>query len=192
MDVDSSSVAVLDESKTSAKRKRPKAPDYQNKPNKSNKTSKVSNEEENDKGGHDRERETLNAGDSLDEGPATVRYIDFSAHPTLAAVRDLRLGPHHRREHATFILRHEYSLLIRYAMSKTSNPEYKARFFVTGQTGIGKSSGCCYFLFRLLALGQSIFYLPSHSAIEDSWVLIDIDEDGWSCHKIFDLEQCII
>ncbi len=82
----------------------------------------------------------------------------------------------------------------------------------------GKSFGCYYFLFRLLATGQPVFFLDSLTnvyyfcsggvqetqkipagwpevvkAISESWVLIDIDYTSkWSCPKIFNLARCVI
>ncbi|KAJ7235726.1 hypothetical protein B0H12DRAFT_135199 [Mycena haematopus] len=99
--------------------------------------------------------------------------------------------------------------------SKTRRP-----VSVTGQSGIGMTVGCCYFLFRLLALGQPVFFLKSRTqtlyfssdgvqtnisttgpseddptmlAIEKAWVLIDInDEAEWSCPEVFATARCVI
>ncbi|KAJ6591079.1 hypothetical protein DFH09DRAFT_907983, partial [Mycena vulgaris] len=77
-----------------------------------------------------------------------------------------------------------------------------------------------YFLLRLLALGQSVFFLNSRTsvyyfssdgvqknvsidgpqpwpdtvqAIRKSWVLIDIDDNSeWSCPQIFRHARCVI
>ncbi|KAF9037343.1 hypothetical protein BDZ89DRAFT_1061496, partial [Hymenopellis radicata] len=166
---------------------------------------------------HDGEGADSNDGEDVDDGPATIRYIDLDANKTLALL-GLKRELTRRSPTATFILRHEYTLFMRYAMCMASKPNYQARFFVTGQPGIGKSFGCYYFLFRLLALGQSVFFLNSPTnvyffcsdgvqktqkipeewpeitqAIEESWVLIDVDDQGeWSCPEIFNDARCVI
>ncbi|KAJ7797321.1 hypothetical protein B0H14DRAFT_59651 [Mycena olivaceomarginata] len=93
-----------------------------------------------------------------------------------------------------------------------------AVFFVTGQPGIGKCFGCYYFLFRLLALGQPVFFVNSPAtvyyfssdgvqitdetprnqpatvnALRASWVLIDMDDKSdWLPPQIFNRARCVI
>ncbi|KAJ6553987.1 hypothetical protein DFH09DRAFT_1280723 [Mycena vulgaris] len=186
------------------------------------------------------EGEDLNDGEDVGDGPATIRYINPKVHPALAAVVDLRREVHKRGDKATFVVRHEYTLFMQHAISRLNNPpddSYSARFFLTGQPGIGKwsafsllwfrahalrrtgkSFGCYYFLFRLLALGQSVFFLNSRTsvyyfssagvqkteklldpwpailrALEDSWVLVDVDDEAeWRCLAIFRNARCVI
>ncbi|KAJ7241921.1 hypothetical protein B0H12DRAFT_1133015 [Mycena haematopus] len=89
-------------------------------------------------------------------------------------------------------------------VTRSNRPQ---RVFLTGQPGIGKSLGACYFLFRLLASGVPVFLVPefdqlyyfseagvfhtsgiySHKmgdlrvkeVLEESWVLVDVDVDDW-------------
>ncbi|KAJ7460701.1 hypothetical protein FB451DRAFT_500318 [Mycena latifolia] len=159
-------------------------------------------------------------GEDVNEGPAKIRYIDLEAHPALA-IDDLELEVDRHHNKATFVVRHEYGLFMKHAMSRVSNPpddSYRARFFVTGQPGIGKCFGCYYFLFRLLALGQSVFFVNSSTtvyyfssdgvqrteetptnepttvnALRVSWVLIDTDgESDWVPPKIFNRARCVV
>ncbi|KAJ7470176.1 hypothetical protein B0H11DRAFT_2041681 [Mycena galericulata] len=124
--------------------------------------------------------------------PPEVRYIYLRKHPTLCVhvLRDTS---------STFVVRQEYIEFMAYAMKCEIE---KRRFFLTGQPGIGKSLGACYFLFLLLASGQSVFFIPNpnwvyyfsaagvqraalattnmdrfaiEAAVRRSWVLIDID-----------------
>ncbi|KAJ7087845.1 hypothetical protein C8R44DRAFT_893087 [Mycena epipterygia] len=83
-----------------------------------------------------------------------VRYIDFVQHPAFAVhtLSDTELSP-------TFLIRQEYLEFMDHAITKIK----QKHFFLTGQPGIGKSMGICYFLFRLLALGESVFFLPNTS-----------------------------
>ncbi|KAF9037829.1 hypothetical protein BDZ89DRAFT_432374 [Hymenopellis radicata] len=156
----------------------------------------------NDPGGDDEgEGADPNDGEDVDDGPATIHYINLYTHKTLALL-GLALELTDRSCTATFILRHEYSLFMRYAMRMVSKPNHKARFFVTGQPGIGKCFGCYYFLFRLLALGhdgvQKTEQIPQEwpaikKAIKESWVLIDVDDKSqWSCPLIFNHARCVI
>ncbi|KAJ7453703.1 hypothetical protein B0H11DRAFT_2070795 [Mycena galericulata] len=168
------------------------------------------------------EGEDPNNGEDVDEGPAGIRYINLEAHPALAINElGLEIDKHHNK--ATFAVRHEYDLFMQHAMSRLSDPpddSYCARFFVTGQSGIGKSFGCYYFLFRLLALGQSVFFINSPAtvyyftgngvqktneklenqpepatidALRVSWVLIDMDDKSdWVPPKIFNRARCVV
>ncbi|KAJ7022351.1 hypothetical protein C8F04DRAFT_241695 [Mycena alexandri] len=113
------------------------------------------------------EGEDPNDGEDVDEGPARIRYINLEAHLAMA-FHELGLEVDQRGDMATFVVRHESGLFMEHAMSRLSNPpddSYRARFFVTGQPRIGKSFGCYYFLFRLLALGQSVFFLNGPTTV---------------------------
>ncbi|KAF7335647.1 hypothetical protein MVEN_02219600 [Mycena venus] len=179
-----------------------------------------------------------NDGEGVDEGPTEIRYINLAAHPILAInILGRQLDKHPTK--ATFAVRNEYQVFMDYALSRVINPpddSYQARFFVTGQPGIGKwssfsfglsahalrrigkSFGCHYFLFRLLAMGQPVFFAISPTtvyyfsgdgvqksmgelqqsdetidAFRGSWVLIDIDEKkAYSPPPIFDRARCVI
>ncbi|KAF8209669.1 hypothetical protein K438DRAFT_1810180 [Mycena galopus ATCC 62051] len=166
------------------------------------------------------EGEGEDPNDGEDDGPPQISYISLKAHPALAFEK-LAQEVDWRGEEATFVIRHEYGLFMKHAMSRLSNPpddSHRARFFVTGQPGIGKSFGCYYFLFRLLALGQSVFFLNAPNtvyyfssdgvqqtdqtprpwpatvkALRTSWVLIDIDEKtDWTPPDIFNRARCVV
>ncbi|KAJ7348972.1 hypothetical protein DFH08DRAFT_132869 [Mycena albidolilacea] len=165
------------------------------------------------------EGEDPNEGEDVDKGPVRIRYINLDAHPVLT-IDDLVREVHQHGDKTTFIIRHEYELFMEHAMSRVSNPpddSYRARFFVTGQPGIGKSFGCLYFLFRLLALGQSVFFLNAPTkvyyfsgdgvqrsdqtletwpatlkALQNSWVLIDVDDKSEWAPKIFNHARCVV
>ncbi|KAJ7743960.1 hypothetical protein DFH07DRAFT_34918 [Mycena maculata] len=166
----------------------------------------------------DGEGEDPNDGEDVGEGPASIRYINLEAHPALA-IDELRLEVNQHHNKATFVVRHEYNLFMEHAMSRVSDPpddSYRARFFLTGQPGgIGKSFAFYYFLFRLLALGQSVFFFNSPTtvyyfsrdgvqrideiqpatvdALEVSWALIDTDDkSGWVPPKIFKHVRCVV
>jgi hypothetical protein len=98
------------------------------------------------------EGEDPNDGEDVDEGPATIRYINLEAHPALAIDKLGReVDQHHTK--ATFAVRHEYDIFMEHAMSRVSDPpddSFRARFFVTGQPGIGKWSS-----FSLLSVSRS-------------------------------------
>ncbi|KAJ7489566.1 hypothetical protein FB451DRAFT_1225285 [Mycena latifolia] len=125
--------------------------------------------------------------------PLEIRYIDLSKHEALCVHR-----LHNAWDSHTFIIRQEYVEFMTYAMNCGI---HERRFFLTGQPGIGKGFGACYFLFFLLASGQSVFFIPNpgwvyyfspagvdtvaagqsdmgdpetRAAIERSWVLIDV------------------
>ncbi|KAJ6528583.1 hypothetical protein B0H19DRAFT_1243079 [Mycena capillaripes] len=166
------------------------------------------------------EGEDPNDGEDVDEGPPGIRYISLKAHPAFAFEK-LAQEVDWRGDNATFVIRHEYGLFMEHAMSRLNNPpddSHRARFFVTGQPGIGKSFGCYYFLFSLLALGQSVFFLSDPTsvyyfsddgvqqteqtprswpatvrALRNSWVLIDIDEKtDWTPPEIFNRARCVV
>ncbi|KAJ7090703.1 hypothetical protein C8R44DRAFT_891868 [Mycena epipterygia] len=151
----------------------------------------------------------------VDEGPPGIHYISLKAHPALAFEK-LAQEVDWRGDKATFVIRHEYDLFMEHAMSRLSNPpddSHRARFFVTG-----KSFGYYYFLFRLLALGQSVFFLNAPTnvyyfssdgvqqtdqtprswpatvkALRNSWVLIDVDEKtDWTPPEIFNRARCVV
>ncbi|KAF7336576.1 hypothetical protein MSAN_02289800 [Mycena sanguinolenta] len=145
-----------------------------------------------------------NDGEDVDGGPPGIRYISLKAYPTLAFEK-LAQEVDWRGDKATFVIRHEYGLFMEHAMSRLSSPpddSYRARFFVTGQPGIGKCFGCYYFLFRLLAMGQSVFFLNAPTtvpwpatvkALRNSWVLVDIDEKtDWTPPEIFNRARCVV
>ncbi|KAJ7070507.1 hypothetical protein C8F01DRAFT_381800 [Mycena amicta] len=166
-------------------------------------------------------------GDNLDEGPARIGFIDLKTYPNLA-IPGL---PTEHGAHAAFIVRHEYDVFLNHAISCVNDwhtispggPQFNlpTRFFVTGQPGIGKTFGSYYFLFRLLALGQPVFFVESPTdtlyfssvgvqandsaaglseydatleAIKTSWVLIDVDDSvgEWCCPKIFATARCVV
>ncbi|KAJ7684018.1 hypothetical protein B0H17DRAFT_1204778 [Mycena rosella] len=114
-----------------------------------------------------------------------INYIDLSGHP---AFRVRRPGDKYTPQN--FIVRQEY-------IDFMVDAKEGGRFFLTG-----KSMGACYFLFHLLASGQSIFLITDEqhifhfseagvteteahtilpgdgwlkAALDDSWVLIDFD-----------------
>ncbi|KAJ7224070.1 hypothetical protein GGX14DRAFT_648307 [Mycena pura] len=161
------------------------------------------------------EGEGSNNGEDVDEGPAEIRYINLKAHEVFA-VGKLRAEVDLRGEKATFVVRHEYVLFMKHALRRLSHPpndSFRGRFFVTG-----KSLGCYYFLFRLLALGQSVFFLDApdsvlyfsrdgvqtteqslrtddvtREALRNSWVLIDVDDKpDWTPPLIINSARCVI
>ncbi|KAJ7224047.1 hypothetical protein GGX14DRAFT_386853 [Mycena pura] len=150
-----------------------------------------------------------------DEGPAEIRYINLKAHEVFA-VGKLRAEVDLRGAKATFVVRHEYVLFMKHALRRLSHPpndSFRGRFFVTG-----KSLGCYYFLFYLLALGQSVFFLDApdsvlyfsrdgvqktretldtddvtREALRNSWVLIDVDDNtDWTPPLIVNSARCVI
>ncbi|KAF7301146.1 hypothetical protein MIND_00679000 [Mycena indigotica] len=102
-------------------------------------------------------------------------------------------------------VRDEYLEAFRYIFFtyEPSSPQIFRRFFITGQPGIGKSCFACYLLFRLLALGKTVFFYfggqdvcyfdqkGAHSAdfsprtnkaaenLSKSWVVIDVEDTKW-------------
>ncbi|KAJ6485950.1 hypothetical protein C8R45DRAFT_998539 [Mycena sanguinolenta] len=104
------------------------------------------------------------------------------------------------------LVRDEYLEFLADVEKDRGNPPKPVRYFVSGQPGIGKSLGSCYFLFHLLASGQPVFMVRGTTvtyfgpdgceiplnparisqdvdgrdldqAIARSWVLIDMDRD---------------
>ncbi|KAJ7204811.1 hypothetical protein GGX14DRAFT_459840, partial [Mycena pura] len=166
-------------------------------------------------GENESEGEVLNDDEDVD-----IRYINLEAHPALV-IDDLGEEIDQYKTKATFVVRREYEVFMEHAMSRVSDPpddSFRARFFVTGQPGIGKSFGCYYFLFRLLALGQPVFFVNSLTtvyyfssdgiqlteqklisspalveALRGSWVLIDMDDKTeWQPSKIFKRARCVV
>ncbi|KAJ6454665.1 hypothetical protein C8R45DRAFT_1037644 [Mycena sanguinolenta] len=127
-------------------------------------------------------------------GPPQLRFINLNKHPKLR-VHSL-LEPHP----PILVVRDEYTEFMTHALQVEK--DHERRFFLTGHPGIGMSVGACYFLFWLLASGQSVFLIPEtdvvyyfseagvqratdghtqrnnlavRAAIKSSWVLIDVD-----------------
>ncbi|KAJ7072678.1 hypothetical protein C8F01DRAFT_257678 [Mycena amicta] len=167
---------------------------------------------------------TMNVDDAdLDETQARIGFIDLKTYPSLV-ILDLKALVSERGDRATFVVRHDYNLFFDHAMSRVNmpilNPEQQPQttnFFLTGQSGIGKSYGSYYLLFRLLALKQPVFFVTSPkqtlyfsnagvqksseateydatlAALHQSWVLIDVDSNvPWDCPKVFQNAQCIV
>lgn len=88
--------------------------------------------------GEDPEGADPNDYDDVDDGPPKLRCINLDTHRTLKFLCDLTREHQVRKQAATFLLRHEYSLFMRYAICIVNTPNQKARFFVTGQPEIGK------------------------------------------------------
>ncbi|KAJ7472223.1 hypothetical protein B0H11DRAFT_2431003 [Mycena galericulata] len=99
--------------------------------------------------------------------------------------------------------------------------EIRWNHFFTGHPGTGKSVGAAYILFRLLASGQSVFFIPNtnniyyfsgagvemagmvtdminadatEEAIRNSWVVIDVDHDpkGWFPSTWIEIARCLV
>ncbi|KAF8208889.1 hypothetical protein K438DRAFT_1930434 [Mycena galopus ATCC 62051] len=144
------------------------------------------------------------ADDPNNLGPPTIRFINLNAHPYLFIPQLIDMAKEHG-EKAALLVRHEYEIFFDHARSRIGNPDNKtSNFFLTGQPGIGKSMCCYYILFRLLASGQSVFFLRSSTetlyfssdgvqeqvglcvsendeslqAIAASWVLIDVENEA--------------
>ncbi|KAJ7738085.1 hypothetical protein DFH07DRAFT_841473 [Mycena maculata] len=127
-------------------------------------------------------------------GPPPIRFIDLDKHPELRVHNLLEPYP------PTVVVRGEYVEFMAHALQVEKADE--RRFYLTGQPGIGKSVGACYFLFWLLASGQSVFFIPAtdavyyfseagvqqaidgnverdsldvRAAVKRSWVLVDVD-----------------
>ncbi|KAJ7508645.1 hypothetical protein B0H11DRAFT_1966045 [Mycena galericulata] len=117
-----------------------------------------------------------------------ISYINLAAHPAFCVHRVAR------SKARNLIVREEYIDFMAH--------EDGRGFLLTGQPGIGKSFGACYFLFHLLASGKSVFFMPDkermfyfsetgvelctelpkaldhdsfEAALERSWVVIDVD-----------------
>ncbi|KAJ7784396.1 hypothetical protein B0H16DRAFT_1876855 [Mycena metata] len=177
-------------------------------------------------------------GEGEDPRYANVRSDDAPQLRYLNPYRDefLRLGPLKGnaggfRDKTTFLVREEYTEFMQLAMQRVADVEAgkkvngkdpRSNFFVTGQPGIGKSWGCIYFLFYLLASHQSVFWIkpfgsgtstlyfskdgvqsmttpnivPSSNledAIKSSWVLIDVIKDkDWPAPDPWELARAVI
>ncbi|KAJ7068765.1 hypothetical protein C8F01DRAFT_622162 [Mycena amicta] len=81
-----------------------------------------------------------------------IRYLDLAAQ-TEFAVHPVKLA----RGLDKMVIRDEYVDFMDRAAKFQGQGK---RYFLTGQPGIGKSVGAGYFLFRLLASGQSVFFIP--------------------------------
>ncbi|KAJ7072679.1 hypothetical protein C8F01DRAFT_1104913 [Mycena amicta] len=162
----------------------------------------------------------------LNEDPVEIGFIDLKAYPSLV-ILDFEVLVKERRDHAVLIVRDDYDCFLHHARARVEKAErassfgpISTAFFVTGQPGIGKSYGCFYLLFRLLAMGQSVFFIhsqtetvyfsgtgvqenvtgrPSSShyattdAIRKSWVLINVDgKEEWDCPEIYQVAHCIV
>ncbi|KAF9027522.1 hypothetical protein BDZ89DRAFT_805437 [Hymenopellis radicata] len=102
------------------------------------------------------------------EKPSGVRFIDLKAHPALVFESALRHEVLRHRDRAAFIIRDEYRLFMKHAItclrnqrSESAHTYYPLRFFVTGQPGIGKTFGAYYMLYYLLASRQSVLFIIS-------------------------------
>ncbi|KAJ7070584.1 hypothetical protein C8F01DRAFT_1106930 [Mycena amicta] len=140
-----------------------------------------------------------------------IRFINLSAHPNFGIFR-ARKEALQRGAAAMFVIRDEYRLFMQDAMSLSEEPRQRQPL------GSGKSFGCYYFLFYLLSLGQSVFLLPRHNtiyyfsrdgvqattetgilsseatnrAIEESWVLLDVDNVPLDSLDAFLEAKCVI
>ncbi|KAF7343302.1 hypothetical protein MVEN_01762500 [Mycena venus] len=156
------------------------------------------------------EGEDPNEGEDADEDPARIRYINLEAHPALA-IDELGQEVDQHQNKATFAVRHEYDLFMEHAMSRVNDPPdtiYRARFFVTGQSGIGKwsSSSLLWVLRSCIASDRQelrlllfpffvcllwdsrdgvqktkempIYEPATVNALRASWVLIDTDDQS--------------
>ncbi|KAJ7484631.1 hypothetical protein FB451DRAFT_88537 [Mycena latifolia] len=149
--------------------------------------------------------------DKLEQPPPAppIRYIN------LAELEHESLAVHRLSALDTLIVRQEYVDFMAHAMQGQ-----KLHFFLTGQPGIGKSIGAGYFLFRLLASGQSVFFIPdthnvfyfseagvdvvnaSHNmgnvdvkrALRRSWILIDVEigSQEWFPDPWVELASCLV
>ncbi|KAJ6476228.1 hypothetical protein C8R45DRAFT_1009283 [Mycena sanguinolenta] len=140
---------------------------------------------------------------NVNSGGNSIRFINLDESPELCI--DTLVWPHS----STLLVRDEYREFMQDILKLDP---FKRRFYVTGQPGIGKSVGASYFLFWLLASGQPVLLFPDASevlyfslngvqaasqrdlntrnldlraAVENSWVLIDVDvgasagAEGW-------------
>ncbi|KAF8187025.1 hypothetical protein K438DRAFT_1835496, partial [Mycena galopus ATCC 62051] len=137
----------------------------------------------------------------------SVRYIDLDAHPELAPNKLETERVRHKGK-ASLVLRHEYLEFWKHALSVIEGGSPPS-FFLTGHPGIGKSFGCYYFLFRLLASGQSVFFVTSKQTayffskegiqqtdqadhLTETWVLVDLDDHQDQPPLIFASAKCVI
>ncbi|KAJ7607380.1 hypothetical protein FB45DRAFT_948185 [Roridomyces roridus] len=84
----------------------------------------------------------------------SIAYIDLVQNPGLAVSKARYLGK--------LLVRQEYENFIADAFGRGTG---HWRFFLTGQPGMGKSVGGLYILFRLLAMGQPVFFVESPTSV---------------------------
>ncbi|KAJ7155383.1 hypothetical protein C8R43DRAFT_1126052 [Mycena crocata] len=160
-----------------------------------------------------------NGGGDVHTATNNIRYINPNTHPALD-ILNLASETHVRGDKATFVVRDEYDLFLQHARScvaarAVDDDAFRARFFVTGQPGIGKSSSA-FSDFRahnipvfFVNSRTEVFYFssdgvqrtdavlkPVHAitdALHKSWVLIDVDDSAeWRCPQIFQHGLCVI
>ncbi|KAF9049561.1 hypothetical protein BDZ89DRAFT_655214 [Hymenopellis radicata] len=141
-----------------------------------------------------------------------IRYIDLTKNRSLVV--------HQLDDLDKVIVRQEYVDFMAHADAIAMRGK-KVKVFLTGQPGIGKSIGACYFLFRLLASRQSVFFITDQSnvyyiseagvevanitspdmddvavanALSRSWVLIDVDTGflNWSPPTWVECARCLV
>ncbi|KAJ7885118.1 hypothetical protein B0H14DRAFT_3856976 [Mycena olivaceomarginata] len=156
----------------------------------------------------------MDVDDSERPPPAPpIRYIN------LAEVEHKSLAVHRLTPLDMIIVRQEYVDFMAHATAHVMQGK-KIHVFLTGQPGIGKSIGAGYFLFRLLASGQSVFFIPdkhrvfyfseagvdvvnaSHDmgdvdverALRCSWILIDVETGSqeWFPDPWVELASCLV
>ncbi|KAJ7607312.1 hypothetical protein FB45DRAFT_948034 [Roridomyces roridus] len=92
------------------------------------------------------------------DSPSKIRYIDLTKNPSLAvdqlAALDVLIV---RQDYLDFMAQTQRSRKL------DGKPRY-GREYLTGEHGTGKSVGAFYFLFRLLAAGQPVFFTPNTNA----------------------------
>ncbi|KAJ7322874.1 hypothetical protein DFH08DRAFT_888141 [Mycena albidolilacea] len=162
------------------------------------------------------------------DGDATAMDVDDSERPppappiryiNLAEVEHKSLAVHRLLALDMIIVRQEYVDFMAHATAHVMQGK-KIHVFLTGQPGIGKSIGAGYFLFRLLASGRSVFFIPdkhsifyfseagvdvvnaSHNmgninvkrALRCSWILIDVESGSqeWFPDPWVELASCLV
>ncbi|KAJ6485949.1 hypothetical protein C8R45DRAFT_1098693 [Mycena sanguinolenta] len=135
--------------------------------------------------------------------PPPMYYLDIS---TESVLRVFALEEDGKTPN-TLLVRDDYLEFLADVDRDRGNPPKLVRYFLTGQPGIGKSFGSCYFLFHCFALGQPLFFLQNGTityfgpngcevpmdpaliaqnsrrpmlaqVIKESWVIIDVDADS--------------
>jgi hypothetical protein len=89
---------------------------------------------------HEDEGKGEGEGGDPNDSADSIRLIDLKAYPHLV-IFSLRFLVMEHGDHAAFVVRHEYDVFLRHAMSRaTKGPQLNrtTRFFVTGQPGVGK------------------------------------------------------
>ncbi|KAJ7607313.1 hypothetical protein FB45DRAFT_1135271 [Roridomyces roridus] len=102
-------------------------------------------------------------GDPIDVSTDDIPMeVDTSSHVAryISLVENDFLSFHRAKTLNHILIRQEYEDFLAHVMKKG-----RGSFFLTGQPGIGKSVGACYFLCHLLASGQSVFFLPDSKAV---------------------------